>query len=174
MTNLLYIKLGDALIAFIKQFVWEVKDLESRSVSIAWKIMMIPDFAALLFGLVFTFVPDVMNSQGFESFTGQSWSAFVSANPKIADLLLLTSGRMFGTHILVMALLFFAVTLYGFRKGQGWSWYTLLIGFTLGWVPDAVAVGIIGMMPLVIGSIVFLLIAYIALGISAKDILGKK
>jgi hypothetical protein len=148
--------------------------LESRSVSIAWKIMMIPNFAALLFGLVFAFAPEVMNSAGYESFTGQSWSAFVSANPKIADLILLTAGRIAGVHILVMAVLLFAVTLYGFRKGKSWSWYTLLITSTLGWVPDGVAVYIIGQMPLAIGSIVFLLIAYIALGISAKDILSKK
>jgi hypothetical protein len=34
--------------------------LESRSVSIAWKIIMINSFAVLLFGLIFTFVPDVL------------------------------------------------------------------------------------------------------------------
>ena len=148
--------------------------MESRSVSIAWKIMMIPDFVALLFGFIFTFAPEIINSNGYESFTGLSWSTFVSANPKAAELLLLTAGRMGGIHILVMAILFFAVTLYGLRRGQSWSWYTLLISFTLVWVPDAVAVYIIGQMPLAIGSIVFLLIAYIALGISAKDILSKK
>ena len=148
--------------------------MKSRSVSIAWKIMMIPDFAVLLFGLIFTFVPDVINSQGFESFTGQSWNTFVSTSPKIADFLLLTAGRMFGTHILVMAVLFFAVTLMGFRKGQSWSWYTLLISITLVCVPDAVATFIMGLIPMAIINIVFLMIAYIALGISAKDILNKK
>ena len=148
--------------------------MESRSVSIAWKIMMIPDFVALLFGFIFTFAPEIINSNGYESFTGLSWSAFVSANPKAADLILLTAGRIAGVHILVMAVLFLAVTLYGLRKGQGWSWYTLLISFTLVWVPDAVAVFIIGQTPLAIGSIIFLLIAYTALGISAKDILSKK
>jgi hypothetical protein len=81
---------------------------------------------------------------------------------------------MFGTHILVMAVLFFAVTLMGFRKGQSWSWYTLLIGITLVCVPDAVATFTMGLMPMAITNIVFLMIAYIALGISAKDILSKK
>jgi len=41
-------------------------------------------------------------------------------------------------------------------------------------VSDGVATFIIGDIPMVIGNIVFLIIAYIALGISAKDILRKK
>ena len=52
-------------------------NLKSRSVNIAWKIMMVANFAVLLFGLIFAFVPEAMNSSGYESFTGQNWSAFV-------------------------------------------------------------------------------------------------
>ena len=148
--------------------------MKSRSVSIAWKIMMVPNFAVLLFGLVFTFIPDAMLSSGFESFTGQSWSALVSASPKTTDWILLTGGRMFGVHILVMTVLMLAITLKSFRRGESWSWYALLIGVTLGMTFDTVAVYIMGLIPLVVVNIVVLLIAYIALGISAKDILGKK
>ena len=147
--------------------------MKSRSVSIAWKIMMIPNFAILLFGLVFTFIPDAMNSQGFESFTGQNWSAFVSASPKTADLLLLTAGRMFGVHILIITVLFFGITLTSFRRGERWSWYALLTGVTL-FVFDIVAVLIMGLVPLAIGNVVVISLAYVALGISAKDILSKK
>ena len=148
--------------------------MESRSVSIAWKIMMIPNFVALLFGLVFTFIPDVMLSMGYESFTGQSWSAFVSASPKTVDWILLTAGRMYGVHLLAMAGLFLAVTFMSFRKGERWSWYVLLIGSTLAWIFDTVAVLIMGIVPVAIGNVVMLLIDYAALGISAKDILSKK
>ena len=148
--------------------------MESRSVRIAWKIMMVPNFAVLLFGLVFTFIPDAMNSQGFESFTGQNWSAFVSASPNTTDWILLTAGRMFGVHILVIAILIFAVTLMSFRRGERWSWYTLLMAITLGMTLDIVAVYIMGQIQVVAIDIIVLLIAYIALGISAKDILSKK
>ena len=41
-------------------------------------------------------------------------------------------------------------------------------------IPDTVAVFIMGLIPLAIVNIVVLLLAYIALGISAKDILSKK
>ncbi len=148
--------------------------MKSRSVSIAWKIMLVPNFAVLLFGLVFTFIPDVMLSSGFESFTGQSWSAFVSASPKTADWILLTAGRMFGVHILVIAILLFAITLTSFRRGERWSWYALLISSSLGMILDIVAVYIMGLMPIVAIDIGVLLLVYIASGISAKDILGKK
>jgi hypothetical protein len=136
--------------------------------------MMVPNFAVLLFGLVFTFIPAAILSSGFESFTGQSWSALVSASPKTADFILLTAGRMFGVHILLMTVLLFAITLKSFRRGERWSWYALLIGYTLGMTFDAVVVLIIGQVPVVVIDIVTLLLVYIALGISAKDILGKK
>ena len=147
--------------------------MKSRSVSAAWKIMMIPTFAILLFGLVFTFIPDAMNSQGFESFTGQSWSAFVSTSPNTTDWILLTAGRMFGVHILVITVLFFGITLTSFRKGERWSWYALLIGVTLT-AFDIVAVLIMGLLPVAIVDAVMISLAYVALGISARDILSKK
>jgi hypothetical protein len=148
--------------------------LESRSVSIAWKLMMVPNIIVLVFGLVFTFIPDVMLSPGFDLFTGQTWSNFVSTSPEIADLFMLTAGRMFGVHILVMTIFALAITYYGFRKGERWSWYVLLGGYSLGLIFDAVAVSIIGQMEVVAVNLIMLLINYIALGIYAKDILGKK
>lgn len=134
--------------------------MKSRSLSTAWKIMMIPNFAVLLFGLVFTFIPDAINSQGYESFTGQSWSAFVSTSPKTADLLLLTAGRMFGVHILIITVLLFGITLTSFRSGERWSWYALLIGDTL-FAFDIVAVLIMGLVPLAIGNVVVISLAYV-------------
>jgi hypothetical protein len=148
--------------------------MESRSVSIAWKIMMITNAVLLVFGLAFTFIPDVIYAPGFDMYTGQNWNSFVSSNSSVADLILLTAGRMFGVHILVLTILSFAVTVYGFRKGERWSWYTLLIAYTLGLVFDSIAVSIIGQMEVVAVDIIVLLIAYTALGISAKDILSKK
>jgi hypothetical protein len=148
--------------------------MKSRSVSIAWKIMMVPNLVGMLFGLIFTLVPDVMNSMGYESYTGQSWSAFVSASPKIADLLLLTAGRVAGVHMLVVSILAFGIILMSFRNGERWSWYTLLVGYTLAWTIPGVAALIMGLVPVAIASVVFLLLVYIALAISAKDILSKK
>ena len=147
--------------------------MESRSVSIAWKIMMVPHFVALFFALLFTFFADAVLSMGFEPFTGQSWSGIVSASPKIAEYILMWL-RTLGVMSLVVTVYAFAITLMIFRRGERWSWYALLIGATLGWIFDAVAVLIMGIVPVVVVDIIMLLIVYVALGISARDILSKK
>ena len=150
------------------------ENMGSRSLSIAWKIMMITNAVVLIFGLAFTFVPEVIYAPGFNLYTGQDWNNFASNNSAVADLILLTAGRMFGVHILVTTILLFAVTLYGFRKGERWSWYTLLIAYSLGFIFDSIAVSIIGQMEVVIVDIIVLIVSYIALGISAKEILSKR
>ena len=134
--------------------------------------MLVPNLAILVFGLSFVFVPEAMNSYGFELYTGLSWSTFVGT--KTADLLLLTSGFMFGINILVITILSTAVTLMSFRKGTRWSWYALLVGWTLGMGANIAAVSIMGAIPLAIVSAVMLSLVYIALGITAKTILIKK
>jgi hypothetical protein len=136
--------------------------------------MLVTNIAVFLFGFIFTLNPSFMNTMGYESYTGQSWSAFVSATPKTVDFLLLTAGTMFGMHLLVMGVLFVSVTVTGFRSGQRWAWYALLIASTVGWLSDAVAVYVMGVVQVAIGSLVFLSLAYIALGLSAKSILSKK
>ena len=74
--------------------------MTSRSLSAASIIMMVPNVTILLFGLSFVLIPQAMNSYGFELYTGLSWSTFVGT--KTADLLLLTSGFMFGINVLVI------------------------------------------------------------------------
>ena len=148
--------------------------MASRLLSAGWIIMLVTGIVILLFGFIFTLSPDFMNTMGYESYTGQSWSAFVSATPKTVDFLLLTAGTMFGMHLLVMAVLFISITVTSFRMGQKWAWYALLIASTLGWVGDTAALLVMGLVPVAISSLVFLSLAYIALGISAKPILSKK
>lgn len=146
--------------------------MTSRSLRAAWIIMMIPNLVILIFGLSFVFVPAAMNSYGFESYTGLSWSSFVGT--KTADLLLLTSGFMFGINVLVITVLSTAITLMSFRKGARWSWYALLVGWTIGMGANIYAVSIMGAMPLAIISAVMLGLVYVALGITARTILVKR
>jgi hypothetical protein len=134
---------------------------------------MVVNFAFLVFGLVFTFIPDAVLSSGFGLFSGQSWSDLVLASPKTAEFILLTAGRMFGVHILVLTVLSFAIVLKGFRRGESWAWYANLIVLP-GMIFDTVAVSIIGELPVVFIDIVVILLICVALGISAKDMLRKK
>ncbi len=147
--------------------------MESRSVSIAWKIIMVPNLAVLLFGVLLVLIPDALLSEGFQLFVGQSWSALLLASPKTAEYISVF-GRMFGSHMIAIAVLIIAITLKSFRRGESWSWHTFLIGNTLGW-GSAIAFDLtMGEMSIVGIEIVMILLVYIALGISARDILGKK
>jgi hypothetical protein len=149
------------------------EDLESRSVRIAWKVTMIPNLTVLLFGLLLALIPDAVLGEGFQLFAGQSWSALLSASPKTAEYISLF-GRMFGAHMIALAVLIIAITLRSFRRGENWSWYTLLISNTLGW-GSAIAFELTaGEISIVAIEIVMILLVYIALGISARDILSKK
>jgi len=97
----------------------------------------------------------------------------ISASPKTAEYISLL-GRMFGAHMIAIAVLLIAITLKSFRRGESWSWHTFLIGNTLGW-GSAIAFDLtVGEMSIVGIEIVMILLVYIALGISARDILGKK
>ena len=147
--------------------------MKSRSVSIAWKIMMVPNLASLVFGLIFvaSYFSDAFINIGFEAFTGQSLSAI---SPKIAEYILFWF-IMCGVTVLAVTVLGFAVTLMSFRRGERWSWYALLIGNTLGWGYHTVSLLFwAGEIPNAMIGVVMLLITYIALAISAKDILSKK
>ena len=145
--------------------------MESRSVSIAWKIVMIPNLIMVPFGIIFLVIPEAFLTSSYQMFSGQSWSAL---NPKTIEFILMTAGRMYGTYVLTMVILLVAITLKSFRKGARWSWYTLLIAYTFGTTIHATSLLILGEIPVASLNIVFLLLVYIALGISAKDILSKK
>lgn len=141
--------------------------------SIAWKIIMVPNLTVLLFGVLLALIPDALLSEGFQLFVGQSWGALLSASPKTAEYITLF-GRMFGAHMIVIAVLIIAITLKSFRREQKWSWYTFLIGNTLGW-SSAIAFDLtVGEISVVAIEFVMILLVYIALGISARGILGKK
>ena len=147
--------------------------MESRSVSIAWKIIMIPNLMVLFISLLFAFVPDAVLSGGSQSFIGQSWSSMLSATPEIIEYISLFS-LMFGAHMIVIAVLAIAITLKSFRRAERWSWYTLLVGNSFGWGSAIFFDFKTGSMSFVAIEIFMILLIYIALGISAPDVLSKK
>jgi hypothetical protein len=98
----------------------------SRKVGVAWKVILIADLGVLVYGLIATLVPEVL-SEGFESYTGQSLSALLSASPKTGEYILLL-GRLVGAFTVAFAVAAIAIVLMSFRKGEVWSWYALLVG----------------------------------------------
>lgn len=150
-----------------------VEVLGSRSLSIAWKVILVADLGVLLYGLMATLVPEVL-SEGFQAYTGQSLSALLSASPKTAEYILLL-GRLLGAFNTAFALAVISIVLMSFRKGEAWSWYALLIANSAGYFSPIAfdwTIGSVGIFEQL--EIVFIVLIYVALGISAKDILGNR
>jgi hypothetical protein len=64
---------------------------------------------------------------GYETFTGQPWSVLATASPSIADFLFLVF-RVYGAYNVAVGIVTIAVAITAFRRGEGWAWWTLLIG----------------------------------------------
>lgn len=143
--------------------------MEARSVKISWKIMMVPHIAVLVFGLVWTFAPDISVGQDLQAFMGQSWTDFVTSNARLADFISLL-GLVLGVQLIIIGILTIAITLTAYRRGEKWSWYVLLAGNTLGWGSCLTWQLTAGAMPVAVSTII-LLVAYVGLAISAKAIL---
>jgi hypothetical protein len=89
-------------------------------VSIAWKIILIADLGVSLYGLLLALNPDDFLANGFQSVTGESWSALHSDSPETVEYISLLGRTLGGFNVAFGALAIFIV-LKGFRKGEVWS-----------------------------------------------------
>ncbi|MBU2497613.1 MAG: hypothetical protein KKE57_01810 [Proteobacteria bacterium] len=146
----------------------------TKSVNIPWKIMMIPAIAVFLMGLIIALPPShITIGRDYQLFMGQPWADFVSSNARLGCFISLFV-RVFGIQVIIIGILAMAVTLTGYKRGEKWAWYVLLIGNTLGWGSGLVWVGTIGTVLGIVVYSIILLVAYVGLAISAKCILKEK
>jgi len=145
----------------------------TRSLGIAWKVILIADLGVLLYGIMAVFSPQIF-AEGYQAYTGQSWSALYSISPKTAEYIFLLA-RLVGVFNIALGVVATLIVLMSFRKGETWSWYALLMGNTLGYLSPMTfdqIVGSIGIFEQL--EIVLIVLVYVALGISAKDVLRRK
>jgi len=110
--------------------------------------------------------------RAWEQSTGQSWAAFIAANPAATVEFVETSMRTAGIAQLTIGVLVVLVALFAYRRGQKWSWYSLLAGGIIYWVGFLIHEIIAGgPLPWVIAGLVLLIIA---LAVPAKSILAQK
>lgn len=147
--------------------------MESQSLRISWKIMMIPHIVVLIFGLIWTLGPsDISVGQDLQAFMGQPWTDFVTSNTMVASFISLL-GRVLGVQLVVIGIMAVAITLTAYRRGEKWSWYVFLAGNTLGWGSGLALEGSTGVIVIAIVEGIILVVAYVGLVISAKAILRK-
>lgn len=104
----------------------------------AWIPILIVDVGFVAWGAMAAAWPDHLLgprgtpilTAGYEGFSQASWSTLASTTPmaaKYMDLLF----RMYGMFNVVVGFMASAIAVTAFRRGDGWAWWTLLVGNTI-------------------------------------------
>jgi hypothetical protein len=107
----------------------------------AWLVIVIADVGLLAWCAMAALAPERLPgpgrtpilTAGYDGFTGYSWQELVATAPKTAEYTTLLF-RMFGYYGMAFSLLAIAIAATGFRRGERWAWWALLVGNTIGFV----------------------------------------
>jgi hypothetical protein len=107
----------------------------------AWLFVLIADAGLLLWGAGAALLPTTLPGPGsspilpagYEGYTNGSWPELTATAAKTAGYVTLLF-RMYGIYIVAFSMLAMAIAAFGFRRGERWTWWALLIGNTLAWV----------------------------------------
>ncbi len=105
---------------------------------IAWILILIVDAGFVVWGAMAAAWPDHLLGPGgipilqagYEGFSNGSWSAFASTSPMTARYIEVLF-RMYGVFNVTFGLMAGAIAVMAFRRGDGWAWWTLLVGNTI-------------------------------------------
>jgi hypothetical protein len=107
----------------------------------AWLVVLIADAGLLLWGAGAALLPHTLPGPrsapilpaGYEGYTNGSWQHLAATSAKTAGYITLLF-RMYGIYIVAFSMLAIAFAAYGFRRGERWAWWALLVGNTVAWV----------------------------------------
>lgn len=107
---------------------------------VAWLVILIADVGLLAWAAMAALAPGRLPgpgstpilTAGYEGFTGGSWQALVNSSPKTAEYTTLLF-RMYGIYGVGLSVLAIAIAASGFRRGERWAWWALLVGNTIGY-----------------------------------------
>jgi hypothetical protein len=127
--------------------------MKTRRLRIATIIILVVDVAYIAWGGMAAALPDGLLGPGgrailpaaYDGYTGSSWTELVRTFPMTANYVVLMY-RMYGIYCAVFGMMASAVAATAFRRGEGWAWWTLLVGNTVAlvsamrmdWVVNAV------------------------------------
>lgn len=105
---------------------------------VAFILILIVDAAFIAWGAMAAAFPDQLLGPGgrpilpagYEGFTGGSWAELAGTSPMTAGYIAVLF-RMYGVYNVVFGLMAVAITVTAFRRGEGWAWWTLLVGNTI-------------------------------------------
>jgi hypothetical protein len=103
-----------------------------------WIVILIADAGLLAWGAMAALLPEHLLGPGsapilpagYEGFTGGSWQNLAATSPLAAEFMTVLF-RVYGAYVVAYALLAVAVTIFAFRRGEGWAWWALLVSNTI-------------------------------------------
>lgn len=112
-----------------------------RRRTVAWLLLLVADAGFVAWGAMAALLPDLLPgpggtpilTAGYQGFTGLSWFELVRQSPMTAHYMEVLF-RMYGVFNVVFGLMAIAVNVMAFRRGESWSWWTLLVGNTIAFV----------------------------------------
>lgn len=107
----------------------------ARGRRVAWAVIVIADVGLLAWAAMAALAPERLVGPdstpilpaGYQGFTGYSWQELLATAPKAAEYTTLLF-RMFGIYGVAFSLLAIAIAANGFRRGERWAWWALLVG----------------------------------------------
>ena len=102
----------------------------------AWVILLLVGLLWLLVGFVAVFSPEGIFEADAQAVTKMPWSELKDSSPTAANFVIFVYGQM-GLLKISWSLFILAITLTGFRRGEKWAWYIMLLAPIL-LVSDAV------------------------------------
>jgi hypothetical protein len=101
-----------------------------RRLRYALVIILLAEVGVLVYGVMAAVAPTAL-VPGYESYSSRTWPALVAADTQTAAFVLLLF-RLLGAYNVAFAVLAIAIAATAFRRGEGWAWWALLVGNTLG------------------------------------------
>ena len=136
--------------------------------------MAVMGIFALVIAVLWIFITEIMFVSDFLFFTGVSYQDYLAASPIYAEFYIITK-KLVGFMILAVSIPILFINQSGYKNGERWSWYALLITGGLLWgtlLGYRVFIGYIGgsSITFVVGIVLWLL----ALLIPIKSFFGKE
>ncbi len=150
--------------------------IETRWRRMAWILIIVADAGWLAWGAMVALAPEHLPGphsasivvDGYEGFTGGSWSALVATSPQTARFIMLVF-RMFGAIGVAFTGLAIMIAATAFRRGERWAWWALLLGNTIAFgVPMTYDRIVNAIGPFEMTEYVGIAVIYVALALTAS------
>jgi len=146
--------------------------MQKPSVKTGSRVMYAMGIYALVMSLFWIFLTELVFVSDFLGYTGQSYSDFLTSNPKPAEIYIVTK-KLWGITMFLTSLLMILITRKSYSKAEKWSWYALLIAGIMLWgslIGYRIVIGYVA--PSIVTFIIGAALFVIGIVLPAKEILS--